>query len=69
MFCLDNASSDAGVDVIKNFQGRFSNLALFCERKVGVVNALNMGLREVSAGWVARMDADDIWLPGRHQFI
>ena len=66
---VDNGSSDRSLECISDFQVCHSNLICLAEHRPGVVNALNTGLKHIQSGWIARMDADDIWLPGRHQFI
>lgn len=42
-----------------------SNLRLLTSHERGLVAALNMGLTEAQGEFVARMDADDLTLPGR----
>jgi glycosyltransferase involved in cell wall biosynthesis len=44
---------------------KYNNLSIFVSTKPGIVNALNTGLKKSSAEFIARIDADDIMMPGR----
>lgn len=44
-----------------------SNLRLLTSHELGLVAALNIGLSEARGDFIARMDADDLTLPGRFE--
>ncbi|MHB1360709.1 MAG: glycosyltransferase family 2 protein [Rhodocyclaceae bacterium] len=59
---VDDGSSDASVAVVD--QG-FPQVRLLRQLNRGVAAARNFGIREAQGGWIAFVDADDIWLPGK----
>ncbi len=61
---VDNASSDGSAEYIESL-GDARIVLLRNQRDLGQSGALNRGLAECSAPWVARMDADDIALAQR----
>lgn len=61
---VDDASTDRSREIISSYRDdRIRLLAL--PRNVGQTAALNIGLRQISSRWVARMDADDFSAPTR----
>ena len=54
---VDDGSEDSTPEVLKNIDD--PRLRVINTRGIGLVDALNLGLREVSHSWVARADADD----------
>lgn len=62
---IDDGSDDDTANVLREFRRCEPRLRVIRTSGVGLVGALNMGLREVSHRWVARADADDIYPPGR----
>ena len=66
---VDNNSSDRTIAIINKFIKKYSNVFLVHEDIQGVSNALNKGLSLIRRGWVTRMDSDDLWMPGRHQYL
>ena len=61
---VDDASTDRTTEIVESFADPRIRL-LRNERNVGQVPALNRGLREARGAYVARIDADDVSLPGR----
>lgn len=64
-------NSDAKTrQIAKSYHSEYDEITLVNESIQGVANALNTGLMECRCEFVARMDADDVMLPGRlnHQF-
>lgn len=57
---VDDHSTDATVVVA----GSFESVRMIGSEGVGVVDAANTGLRHARAPIVARLDADDVWVPG-----
>jgi len=61
---VDDASTDGTREVIHSY--RDPRIELVClEHNVGQTAALNIGLRQISTPWIARMDADDFSAPTR----
>ncbi|HEX5001095.1 MAG TPA: glycosyltransferase family A protein, partial [Bacteroidia bacterium] len=61
--CGDAASKQLVASVVQSDQ----RVRLIQEPVKGIVNALNTGLNHCKGEYIARMDADDISLPGRLQ--
>ncbi|MBI4354507.1 MAG: glycosyltransferase, partial [Candidatus Omnitrophica bacterium] len=64
LLIVDDASTDTTREVILSFHDPRIEL-LRVERNVGQTAALNLGLRQTSTPWIARMDADDYAAPQR----
>jgi hypothetical protein len=60
---IDDGSSDRSAEVARSFGD--SRISVIQQPPLGLVAALNRGISESKATFVARMDADDISLPGR----
>ena len=56
---VDNGSSDASLEYLREIEKMHSNIRLICEEKRGVSSALNFGLLHIDTKYVARLDADD----------
>jgi len=57
---------DASILVtINNFQEKLKNFRIIISQNPGISNALNAGLSESKAKYIARLDADDEMLPNR----
>ncbi len=64
LIAIDDASSDASLDVLKSFNDpRVKVIAN--EINCGLSTTLNRGLELASGDFIARMDHDDIAVPGR----
>ena len=61
---IDDASTDATVEVIESFSDERITLIRNSENK-GLTKNLNIGLRKAGGKYILRMDADDIALPTR----
>ena len=63
---VDDGSTDKSASIIRSFSARDSRVrGIFLDKNVGIPRAANIGLREVRAPLVARMDSDDICAPNR----
>jgi len=66
-FCfliIDDASTDNSREIVRAYEDE--RIQLVClERNVGQTAALNIGVRQATTPWIARMDADDYSAPTR----
>ncbi len=62
---VDNGSNDGTFDMVASKYRIHHRIRLAHEPQIGVAHALNTGLKWCSGQYIARMDADDICLPGR----
>ena len=65
LVAVDDGSSDATADELRRRARHDRRIRLLQPGRVGLVEALNLGLREARAPLVARMDGDDRMLPER----
>lgn len=64
LLILDDGTQDGSLDILASIQDPRIRL-MRNPRNMGLVETLNIGLREANARYVARMDADDIAHPNR----
>lgn len=62
---LDDGSTDRTPEILKEFSSRDSRIRVIRLAHEGIVTALNRGVAESRARWIARMDADDLSHPER----
>lgn len=62
---VDDGSTDGSREILQDRAGRDARIRLFLRDHEGLVPALNFGIAEARAPFLARMDADDIALPTR----
>lgn len=60
---IDDGSTDGTVAMVESYQD--PRIRLIRQEHAGIVVALNRGVAEARAEWIARMDADDIAYPDR----
>jgi glycosyltransferase involved in cell wall biosynthesis len=60
---VDDGSSDGTREALASFGGRITTLAHEANR--GVASARNTGIRGSEAPFIAFLDSDDTWLPGK----
>ncbi len=61
---IDDGSTDGTRSILRSYDDK--RIEVLClDRNVGQTAALNIGLRHISAPWIARMDADDYSAPTR----
>ncbi len=60
LLIVDDGSSDRSASIVRSFCARDKRIrGFFLRKNVGIATAMNIGLREVRAPLVARMDCDD----------
>jgi glycosyltransferase involved in cell wall biosynthesis len=62
---INDGSTDQSPLILEEYQRRDSRLRVVHQHNVGVVETLNRGISLSRAPFIARMDADDVCLPGR----
>lgn len=62
IICVINGCTDATEEVIQSVDDRRVSIV---RSSPGIVPALNAGIRESRGEFIARQDADDVWLPGK----
>lgn len=65
LIIVDDGSTDATPRLIRDWQRKDNRITALFEEHKGIAAALNRGLREAEAPYVARMDADDYSQPER----
>ncbi len=59
---VDDGSSDRSVELVRQ---NFPQVRMIQQPNQGVAAARNTGIAHATADWIAFLDADDIWLPGK----
>jgi glycosyltransferase involved in cell wall biosynthesis len=59
---VDDGSADASAGVVER---DFPQVKLLRQKNRGVAAARNRGIKSATGEWIAFVDADDIWLPGK----
>lgn len=62
---IDDGSTDSTPEILKSYAQRDSRIRIIELAHEGIVIALNRGVTEARAPWIARMDCDDIAFPER----
>ena len=62
---VDDGSTDGSLEIIRKYANLNEKIKLICKRNSGIVDTLNEGLYASKGDIIARMDADDVALPGR----
>ena len=65
LLVVDDGSTDRSAEIIRTYLGRDPRVRCLSQENRGVAAAGNRGLQEARAEWVARLDADDVFLPGK----
>lgn len=62
---IDDGSTDASAEILDEYGRRDARLRVLHQPNAGIVETLNRGIGLARAPLIARMDADDVCLPGR----
>jgi glycosyltransferase involved in cell wall biosynthesis len=62
---IDDGSTDRTPEILAKYQSNDSRIRVLRLEHSGIVSALNRGISEARAEWIARMDSDDISHPTR----
>lgn len=64
---VDDGCTDASVEQVRRYQKLFPDFAitLLRQQNKGVSAARNTGIRHASGEFIALLDADDVWFPGK----
>lgn len=62
---INDGSTDESPSILEEYRARDSRLRTLHQSNIGLVDTLNRGVASARAPLIARMDADDICLPGR----
>lgn len=65
LLIVDDGSTDNSVEIIRSFKDE--RICLIQQSRQGIAVALNLGIKQAKAPWIARFDADDICSPDRLQ--
>ena len=65
LIAIDDGSRDASARVVERLRSHDARIVPAASSGVGIARALSLGLSLARAPLVARMDADDVVLPGR----
>jgi len=60
---VNDGSDDNTAECVKSFANPL--VELICTPNQGVAKARNLGIEKATADWVAFLDADDLWMPGK----
>ena len=62
---IDDGSTDRTPAIIGRFAGAHRNVRVVTSANAGVAAARNLGLERADSHYVAFLDADDLWAPGK----
>jgi glycosyltransferase involved in cell wall biosynthesis len=65
VIAVDDGSSDGSLEILRDWERKDRRWRVLRQAHQGIIQALNAGLRECKATYVARMDADDRARPHR----
>lgn len=63
LIVVDDGSTDSTLDILGTYTD--PRLKVFRREHAGIVSALNFGVAQAQADWIARQDADDVSHPSR----
>ncbi len=63
IICVDDGSTDASLDIIREYQNNDSRIRIVTETNAGPAIARNNGIRRARGKYIAFLDADDFYEP------
>lgn len=67
LLALDDGSTDGSLEILREYEAKDNRVRIISRENKGLVHTLNELIGEASGVYLARMDADDICLPGRFE--
>ena len=70
LLLIDDGSTDGSLDICRRYAGRHAQVRLLQhpgKRNRGVAASRNLGIASAACEYIAFLDADDVYLPGRFQ--
>ena len=64
---INDGSTDNSLTIIENYRVKDNRIVVISQENKGLIASLNEGIRIANGSYIARMDADDISLPGRFE--
>lgn len=62
---VDDASSDGTPGIMDGYAEKYPRIRVFRNKEnIGIAKSLNRGIREARGAWIARLDSDDLFIPG-----
>lgn len=65
IIAIDDGSTDSSLSVLNTYAQKDKRIVIIASPHVGLVRALNLGIKKTSGRLIARMDADDVSHPDR----
>ncbi len=62
---IDDGSTDGTKENVARLQTRFSNIQYIYQTRQGAAAARNVGIEAAKGRYIAFLDSDDLWLPGK----
>lgn len=70
---VDDGSSDNTIETIEEYKRKnkdvLENIRIFQQKNMGAGAARNRAVKEASGEWIAFLDSDDIWMPGKMEAV
>ena len=65
---MDDGSSDNTLSVVRNLANEDSRIKVYQQENGKPAKARNNAVRKAQGSWIALLDSDDVWLPGKLRF-
>lgn len=65
LILINDGSTDTSLEIIKEYIQKDNRIILIDKKNSGLTKSLNLGLKKAQGKYIARLDADDIWLPNK----
>ncbi len=62
---VDDGSPDDALDVLKRYREKDARIKIISKANTGIVDSSNIGLKECTGDYIARLDSDDLMVPDR----